>query len=76
MYTCSPHTIHTVVPRGDGFVATVVVQGPNLVPCVPVYVSDGRCPIAYERRVSADELSADLVMLGTSCSSGETEREP
>lgn len=37
-YACLRDVVHTVAPVGSGLVATVVVQGPVVLPSAPVYV--------------------------------------
>jgi hypothetical protein len=54
-YACMRDVIHTVVPLGRDFVATVVVQGPVLSEKTCVYLAPTRSHASY-RRMSTDEL--------------------
>jgi hypothetical protein len=63
VYACPLDTVHTIGPRGNGFVATVVVQGPHVRKRVPVYAPAERCPKAYEGPIAAAELNTELVAL-------------
>jgi hypothetical protein len=61
VYSCPIGTVHTVAPLTDEFVATLVVQGPDIRAYADVYAPPGRCPRAYESPISPAELAADLV---------------
>lgn len=63
VYVCPRETVHAVAPAGDGFVATVVVQGRDLVDAVPVYAPFAHSPKARERPISVAELRAEFIAL-------------
>lgn len=61
VYVCPRSTIHTVRPVGDGFLATVMLQGPAEPGVVPVFSRRGRPDRPREEPISAKRLRALLV---------------
>lgn len=60
VYACAPSTIHTIGPAGTGLVATVVLQGPELLRTAPVYSLHGRPPRTAKKRISVAQLRSVL----------------
>jgi hypothetical protein len=56
VYTCALDALHTVAPAGDELVATLVLQGPALIPSAPVFVRTDRGPELAPRPIPPDEL--------------------
>jgi hypothetical protein len=58
-YTTVTTTIHTVAPKGNGLVATLLVQGPHVNPATAVYGTDLDDPVDRPgRMIAADDVRA------------------
>jgi hypothetical protein len=75
VYTCALDALHTVAPVGDGLVATLVLQGPAVIPSAPVFVRTDRAPEPAPRPIPQDEL-CELLHLVQSAIAEEQDVKP